>query len=289
MKIKTCQPLMKNHIEITQLISTFWDKISLAWRDIWGPHIHHGFYEDDHAISPIEAQELLIEKITNLLTIRPQARILDVGCGMGGSSLVLAKKYNANVTGVTISAKQRSIAEHQAYVENVQNVNFKIENALSLSSIANKSIDIVWSLESCEQFYDKNLFLKQAFRVLKPGGQLMLATWCSSQEEFENQLAKKYRKLCYAFDLPYMPTFEHYQTILKNNGYNLKQTLDWSHYVEKSWDMGISLVNAYSFFQLLKKGGWRGLQFAKQIKLMRDAFRNGTVKYGVFIATKPNV
>ncbi|SRR5579883_1852933 len=284
MLIKTSQPIILDRDKITLQIAKFWDQISEGWRVIWGKHIHHGFYENDQTISHDVAQHNLIIKLTELLTIPNGATILDVGCGMGGSSIFLAEKYQANVTGITLSQKQASIARAQA--AKLNNVIFKVEDALALPSIPDNSIDIVWSLESCEQFFDKELFIQQAYRVLKPGGKLMLATWCSDREEYHDSDAKSYQKLCLAFDVPYMPTIEWYrETIIKNN-FQVNTILDWSHHVKKSWDIGVSLVNAYSFLKLLKLGGLRGLRFAKQIKLMRDAFIQEKVKYGVFVASK---
>jgi tocopherol O-methyltransferase len=57
-------------------------------------------------------------------------------------------------------------------------------------------------------------------------------------------------------------------------------------FVKKSWDVGVSLVNAYSFLQMIKMSGWRGFRFANQIKLMQEAFHQNRVQYGVFLATK---
>lgn len=287
MKIKTYEPLMRDRIKITQTIADFWDQTSVGWQTIWGPHFHHGFYENNDPITPLEAQEKLIEKLASMLFIKPQEKILDVGCGIGGSSLYLAKNYQAQMTGITLSQKQIAIATQLAQAENIQNVIFKIEDALFLKTFADNSFDIVWSLESCEQFYDKNSFIQQAFRVLKPGGKLMLATWCSDREEYQNELAKKYRKLCFAFDLPYMPTIEHYDSLLNMHHFEVQKKFDWSKQVEKSWNIGISLANAYSFLQLLKLGGLRGLRFFYQTKMMRDAFHFQRIKYGVFVATKP--
>ena len=286
MIIKTSQPLMQDREKITQQIATFWDQISEGWQTIWGTHIHHGYYETNQVINPTEAQEKLIEHLAKLVEIKPQAKILDVGCGMGGSSVYLAKNLDALVTGITLSAKQVEIATRKAEENHLKNLSFKIEDALSMSSFEDNSFDIIWSLESCEQFFDKDLFIKQAYRVLKPGGQLMLATWCSSHEEYEGRLAKKYQQLCLAFDLPYMPTMDHYCNILTAEHFSIKVSVDWSKFVGKSWDVGVSLVNTYSFLQLLRMSGWRGLRFARQIKLMRDAFHQDRVRYGVFLATK---
>lgn len=288
MKIKTDQPIMIDRNKITRKIAKFWDQISEGWREIWGDHIHHGFYESNKILSPNEAQEILIIKLAQLINIPNGAHILDAGCGMGGSSLYLSKNFAAHVTGITLSQKQVSIAKAQAIKLNDHNTTFKVEDALSLPSFLDNSVDIVWSLESCEQFYDKALFIEQAFRVLKPGGKLMLATWCSDQAEYEDLEALQYQKLCMAFDLPYMPTMEHYCNILTLKNFRISNTFDWTNYVRKSWDVGLSLVNTFNFFKLIKMGGLRGLRFARQIKLMHHAFEQNKIRYGVFIATKPS-
>jgi len=288
LKIKTNQPIFDNREKITKKIGDFWDKISVGWKMVWGQHIHHGYYENNSVtLTPLQAQEKLIDKLTEFFEITPQTNILDVGCGMGGTSIYLAKKYQAIVTGISLSQKQIELATQQSHITKIRNISFKIEDALSLASFTDNSFDIIWSLESCEQFYDKQLFIQQAHRVLKPGGQLMLATWCSDQEEYIDKQAKQYQKLCNAFDLPYMPTMDHYQALLAMQGFNIINSLDWSDYVKQSWDIGISLVNAYSLFHIVKTSGWRGLRFASQVRLMQDAFRHGCVKYGVFIAIKP--
>lgn len=286
MIIKTNQPLMHDRHKMTRKIALFWDQISEGWHKIWGTHIHHGYYEHNQALNPKDAQEKLIEKLSQRLRIMPKDKILDVGCGMGGSSLYLAKHYNATVTGITLSSKQVEIATRKADESKEKNVSFKIEDALSLASFEDNSFDIIWSLESCEQFIDKTMFLKQAYRVLKPGGQLMLATWCSSQDEYVDNLAKKYQKLCIEFDVPYMPTIECYNKLLSAQHFAIQESLDWSLFVKKSWDVGVSLVNAYSVWQLLKMSGWRGFRFAKQIKLMQEAFHQNRIQYGIFIAKK---
>lgn len=287
MEIKTDQPILLNQHDIHNVIAHFWNKISAAWAEIWGPHIHHGYYPNDEVLTPLAAQENLIKQLTHLLDITADQHILDVGCGMGGSSLYLHKHYNAKLTGITLSQKQVDIASEEAKQQQLNDVQFKVENALEMNTIADQSIDLVWSLESCEQFCDKFAFLRQVKRVLKPGGKLMLATWCSDQPEYHGKAAKVYQQLCKAFDVPYMPTIEHYSTLIEKADLCLDSKHDWSQYVERSWDIGVSLVSGYSMLKLLKMAGWRGYQFSKQIKLMRDAFKSQRIRYGVFIASKP--
>ena len=283
--IRTDRPITHDRLKITREIADFWNKTSKAWQTIWGPHIHHGYFEH-HRETPVEAQEKLIEKLLALLEISPQDQILDVGCGMGGTSLYLAKKYRATVTGITLSQNQVDMATQLARKDRVENVSFKVEDALSLASFPDSSFDIVWSLESCEQFYDKQMFIQQAFRVLKPGGRLMLATWCSGADEYAGLQAKQYRKLCVALQLPYMPTIDCYAKLLQRQGFIVSQRLDWSTHVKETWAVGLASLKSFSFLKVFKMSGWRGLLFGRQGKLMEEAFNQQRVKYGVFLAGK---
>jgi len=284
--IRTDRPIALDRLKITREIADFWNKTSRAWQTIWGPHIHHGYFESQGE-TPVEAQEKLIEKLLELLEISPGDEILDVGCGMGGSSLYLAKKYGVTVTGITLSPRQVQMARQLAQEGGMDNVRFMVEDALSMSSLPDGSFDLVWSLESCEQFYDKQMFIQQAFRVLKPGGRLMLATWCSGADQYEGLQARQYRKLCVALQLPYMPTINRYAKLLQQQGFGMDRKLDWSANVKETWTVGLASLRSYSFLDVFRMSGWRGLLFARQARLMQDAFDQGRITYGVFLATKP--
>lgn len=271
---------------IASKIAKFWDTISSGWNEIWGPHIHHGYYENNELIAPVEAQVRLIEKISALMKIRKGQKILDAGCGLGGSSIFLAENFGADVSGITLSRIQAEMAARKAVDANVKNVSFRVENALQMKSFKNEIFDLVWSLESCEQFFDKAQFIRQAERTLKKNGKLMLATWCSSKDVYSGRDAKAYKRLCLAFDLPYMPSRDYYSKTLKASGLQIEKALDWTKNVEQSWDIGISLVKAYSFFKILRTTGLRGLIFTRQLRLMQQAYRDNMLVYMVFVCSK---
>src|SRR5438093_5477554 len=75
------------------------------YRSLWGIHIHHGFWQDG-----TETKEAAQEQLTAFLAaradIRKGCRILDVGCGFGGSAAYLAHHFAARVVGISISEKQ---------------------------------------------------------------------------------------------------------------------------------------------------------------------------------------
>ena len=169
--------------ELYQQIQEFYDASSDLWEKVWGEHMHHGYYGPDGNYK-LDRRQAQIDLIEELLTWaddfrinRPQS-ILDVGCGIGGSSLYLAEKFGAKVTGITLSPVQANRAQARAQVAGLQDkTDFRVANALEMP-FADDSFDLVWSLESGEHMPDKVKFLQECYRVLKPGGKLIFVTWC---------------------------------------------------------------------------------------------------------------
>lgn len=69
------------------------DLATLFYRLLWGPHIHHGLWSEEDAVRPVPlvspraAQEQLTDTLASLGGVAARDRVLDVGCGMGGSSI----------------------------------------------------------------------------------------------------------------------------------------------------------------------------------------------------------
>lgn len=69
-------------------IRNFYDKSSGLWERMWGEHMHHGFYEPGSAVkvSKEQAQIDMINKVLEFAGVSSAQRMVDVGCGIGGSS-----------------------------------------------------------------------------------------------------------------------------------------------------------------------------------------------------------
>lgn len=284
MRIETNKSSVSSPETYPNKVAKFWDKTSGIWREIWGPHIHHGYYPPEENINTTLPQERLLDKLTASLDILPGQKMLDVGCGMGETAVYLAKHFPLEITGINLSPTQLAIAQQRAKEEKLASIHFKQEDALTLN-FADNCFDIVWSLESCEQFLNKETFIKQAYRVLKPQGKLLLVTWCSDQEIYEGKSAKNYLSLCQTYCIPYMPTIDYYNQLLAQH-FTLLLTEDWSRFITPSWQIGLSKLKGYSYFDLLKFCNLTTLPLIWKVNLMADAFQQGHIRYGVFIAQK---
>lgn len=276
---------------LQQQIQQFYDASSSLWEQIWGEHMHHGYYGAEGKIKKDrrQAQIDLIEELLQWSGIQQAENILDVGCGIGGSSLYLAKKFNAKVTGITLSPVQASRAAERA-TEALLNTqaSFQVADAQNMP-FADNSFDLVWSLESGEHMPDKTKFMQECYRVLKPGGKFIMVTWCHRSTENEaltidekQHLADIYRVYC----LPYVISLPEYAEIARNLPLQNIATADWSKAVAPFWDVVID--SAFNFEALvgLIRSGWGTIQAALSLGLMSRGYDRGLIKFGLLCGTK---
>jgi hypothetical protein len=97
-------------------IADFYNRSSGIWEQVWGEHMHSGYYGaegTDVDKDPQQAQHDMMEQLLEFSGVdRSQVRdVLDIGCGVGGASRFLAGECpGASVTGVTLSPVQQARA-----------------------------------------------------------------------------------------------------------------------------------------------------------------------------------
>ena len=276
---------------LSQQIQQFYDASSGLWEDIWGEHMHHGYYGADgnEQKNRRQAQIDLIEELLQWSEVQQAENILDVGCGIGGSSLYLAEKFNAAATGITLSPVQAQRASERAFEFGLQDrTNFQVADALNMPFDDN-SFDLVWSLESGEHMPDKQQFLQECYRVLKPGGKLILVTWChrATDSSLLNAKEKKHLEQIYeVYCLPYVISLPEYEEIARQLPLQDIRTADWSQAVAPFWNVVIdSAFTPKAFFGLLR-AGWKTIQGAMSLGLMRKGYENGLIKFGLLTGSK---
>jgi len=127
---------------------------------------NYGYWADG-ATSQKEASEALVERILSFIPEK-MGNILDVACGLGATTRQVINYYEPeNVTGINLSEVQLEKARH-----NAPGAQFLYMDAVHLQ-FPEASFDNVICVESAHHFKTRDIFYKQAFRVLKPGGRLV--------------------------------------------------------------------------------------------------------------------
>jgi tocopherol O-methyltransferase len=148
-----------------------WFDYRLLWLNRSNYAIHFGYW-DERTRSHPEALNRLNAVLASRIGITPGARILDAGCGVGGSAIWLGRTFGACVVGITPVGSQVERARRFARDEGVSDqVRFAEENYCH-TSFPDASFDVVWAMESVCHATDKAAFYREARRVLRPGGRL---------------------------------------------------------------------------------------------------------------------
>lgn len=274
-------------------IQQFYDASSGLWEQVWGEHMHHGYYgpTGHEKKNRRQAQIDLIEELLTWSGVTQAKQILDVGCGIGGSSIYLAQKFNARAIGITLSPVQSARATQRAQEAGLAtDVQFQVADAMDMP-FADDSFDFVWSMESGEHMPDKEKFLQECYRVLKPGGTFLMATWCHRPitsatgpltRDEEQHLAEIYRVYC----LPYVISLPEYEAIARNLSFSNIQTADWSDAVAPFWDIVIDSALEPKALIGLFNSGWETIQAALSLGLMSRGYKRDLIRFGLLCANK---
>lgn len=136
--------------------------------------LHYGFWTDG-VTNRVEAILKENEVLANLVGVKKNDLVLDAGCGVGGSGIWLAEKRGAEVIGLNLVSKQLVKGKNLVKKRNLgQQVGF-VGGDYQRLPFKDGAFDVFWSLESIEHATNLKDFMQEAFRVLKPGGRIIIA------------------------------------------------------------------------------------------------------------------
>ncbi len=262
----------------------------------WGEHIHLGHYG-----SPPQRKDFLKAKSDfvhemvswgGLDKLPPGTTVLDVGCGIGGSSRILAKDYKFEVTGVTISPQQVKRAQELTPIE--VSAKFMVDDAMALS-FPDASFDVVWSIEAGPHMPDKAIFAQELMRVLKPGGILVVADW-NQRDDRQKPLnfweAPVMQQLLDQWAHPAFASIEGFSELLEATGLTDGKVLtaDWTEATLPSWLDSIwqGIARPQGLIRFGISGFIKSLREVPTLLLMRLAFGTGLCRFGMFRAIRSN-
>jgi tocopherol O-methyltransferase len=274
----SCTTIQKDVIRRHYDISTFF-----YWL-LWGRHIHHGLWSGNE--SPQVAAQQLTERLVEEAGILRGSRVLDIGCGMGGSSIHLAKALECRVTGVTLSPFQRRWASMAAWLGGAGGrAEFLCADAEKVEFPA-ASADVVWSVECTEHLFDKPAFFRRAAEWLKPGGRMAICVWLAGDEPLTSAQEQLAFGVCEGFFCPSLGTEADYCGWMTAAGLEMTAVHDWTSRVSRTWEICRDRVNRLGMRRIARWIDPGQIIFLDRFQMLLDAYNTRAMKYGCLIAEK---
>ncbi|MFF8960616.1 SAM-dependent methyltransferase [Streptomyces sp. NPDC014894] len=197
------------------------------------PHadLHYGYWESPEDPATFEEAsarltDLMIEKVV----LSPGGHLLDVGCGIGGPAVRLARATGAEVTGITVSREQITLATRLAEHSGLGGrVRFGYADAMALPH-PDASFDAAWLLESVIHMPDRARALREIARVVRPGGRVVLTDLCE-RAPLDGERQDTVDAFFRAAEMSPMVTLDSYPELVRSAGLVLDEVLDITDHV----------------------------------------------------------
>ena len=227
---------MNNKI-LSQQIIDYYDSCDIDYKLIWNLDksyaMHFGYWDEKVKNFPQSLErenEILAEKVK----IKSSDVVLDAGCGVGGSSIFLAKKFGCKIFGITLSKKQAEQATKNAERNGVaSNTEFLVMDFENIT-FSDKTFDVVWAIESVCHANNKKKFLEGVDRILKQRGRLVIADGFAVKKDYKDREKDIMQKWLAGWGVNFLETKENFEKFLLDTGFKKISFFDITDHVMPS-------------------------------------------------------
>ena len=205
----------------------------VAWDDSPTPAVHFGYYLEGNE----KHQDALMNTnraLADMVGIKTGDKVLDAGCGKGGSCFWLAMNYNVEAVGITPVQSQIDDCRTQAKKLKLENQTTFYQADYCNTPFEKESFDVVWACESLCHARDKSKFYQEAYRILKPGGRIIIAEYLRTDRPLATKQEQLLKGWLNRWAIEDIDSSAEHQSHAKNAGFQELQIRDVTNHMEKS-------------------------------------------------------
>jgi tocopherol O-methyltransferase len=273
------QTVEKEHLALRREVEEHYDTLVTGYALLWGEHLHHGYWDGPPPPVPQSAaQERLIAELAAYARIPRGGRLLDIGCGLGGSVRWLTRNVGCRAAGVSISEKQLRDARRRGPAGACW-----IRADAAALPLRDASFDTAWIVECSEHLLDRPAFFRECFRVVRPGGRIALAAWLRAPGA-PGALIEPVEK---EFLIAPLLTPGACVAVLAEAGWHEPEWRDVTAAVTPTWDLCLEAVRHPMIATLLRLQPEPVRRFVAAFPDIRRAYAEDAMQYGFFTAARP--
>ncbi len=201
-------------------VEAFYSRGATGFGDCHGGYLNFGLWEP--GFTYVQAAENLVTRLGAWGGLGSDSHLLDVGCGFGAQDILLARQFHPSlITGIDVTYPHVLAGQRRAREAGLTlSVRFQHGSATELA-FPDASFSHVLSIEGVVHFNTREKFLRQASRVLKPGGVLLLADYALAREPRKLLDRAFLKAACKGWQVPAenIDTMESYRNKVLRSGF----------------------------------------------------------------------
>jgi len=222
-------------------IAAYYDTTQVHYERGWDLRhslaMHYGYW-DEKATTFRASLRRMNEALATFGELTQMDNILDAGCGIGGTTLFLADALGCQVTGISLSQQQVETARSHAVTKNLQTLTRFEQADYRATPFPDETFDVVWALESAVYDPEKVDFFKEAYRLLRPGGRLVMGEYIKSSQPMKERNRRIFHRWLGAWAIHDLSTLEQLTSVAKQTGFEVLKTENITSAIRKSsWRM----------------------------------------------------
>lgn len=219
---------------VTEEAETYYDSDDADnfYSAVWGGEdIHVGCYEDTRDIAA--ASIATVERMAGTLSrLDDRSVVVDLGAGYGGSARRLAGSRGCSVHCVNISQTQNDTNRTKNRNEGLDRLVSVIHASFDDVPIPGESADVVWSQDAFLHAPNRHKVIEEAFRLLKPGGELVFTDPMQAEDVPAGVLQPVYDRL----NLQDLGSMRFYREVAQAVGFEVVDQIDLVHNLRTHYD-----------------------------------------------------
>jgi SAM-dependent methyltransferase len=206
----------------------YYNWVTDGYRERWGDSFHLPVFAGPMTLP--DAINAIEQRVAAEGGFDTGAQVLDMGCGIGGPTLVIAALTGARVVGVNLAPRQVEIARRRAIEHGLQDrVRFEVGDAMDLR-FEDASFDGVTVFDSGCCMPDKGVFYGECARVLKRGGRFLGIDWMGAPGISKADARRYLEPVCRLHGMPHMISVEEFREHLGAVGLKVETLEDLTAY-----------------------------------------------------------